>query len=365
MLNAPIALREVDAATWDQAANTAQPFVRHQFLQLMEQHGNIIANYGWQPVHQRASDSFAPCYLKSHSWGEFVFDFAWAQSYEHYGLRYYPKLLVASPLTPIPGPRLLCPNDEARRSMAQQLIETASQLQTSSVHINFVTVDDQQALQSTGYLVRRDLHFCWRNRDYASFEDFLAQLRRSRRKNIRRERKKLADHGLDIRVIEGRAATREELDAMFQFYCRTFERKLNQPMLERQWFYQAADLGAVIILAYHNDQAIAGAWYFRDAERLFGRYWGATEDIPGLHFELCYYQGIEYAIKHRLQAFDPGVQGGRHKHPRGFEPRITSSCHYIVDAPFRRAIADSIKRENQYIEQQHEHWRRASPFIDS
>lgn len=364
MLTPPVALHEVNAASWNHAANTSQPFVRHEFLALMEQHGNIHPDYGWQPIHQRAGDSFAPCFLKFHSWGEFVFDFGWAQSYEHYGLRYYPKLLVASPLTPIPGPRLLCRDHQARRTLAQQLIDTASQLQTSSVHINFVNDDDRQALEAEGYLVRHDLHFCWRNRDYRNFDDFLNRLRRSKRKNIRRERKKLLDQGLDIRVIEGSVASGDNLDAMYQFYCRTFERKLNQPMLERQWFSQAAELGAVMVMAFRNDRAIAGAWYFRDQERLYGRYWGATENIPGLHFELCYYQGIEYAIQHNLQAFDPGVQGGRHKHPRGFEPRVTSSCHYIVDVPFRNAIADSIQRENEHIRHQRAHWQRVSPFID-
>ncbi len=367
---------DIPAASWDACAGGigANPFTRHAFLSALEASKSATARTGWQPQHlvAEAADGgiigVAPCYLKSHSRGEYVFDRGWAEAYEHAGGSYYPKLQVAVPFTPATGRRLLVAPaadvDATRSALAAGLIELARLRGASSAHVTYMTEAEWRALGERGFLMRTDQQFHWDNAGFATFDDFLAALSSRKRKTIRRERRDALAAGVDVTWLSGTDLTEAAWDAFFAFYMETGSRKWGRPYLTREFFSligQAMADETVLIMAKRAGRFIAGAINFVGDGTLFGRHWGAIEHHPFLHFEICYYQAIEYAIAHRLARVEAGAQG-EHKLARGYLPNTTYSAHYIADPAFRRAIEDYLKRERAYVEAVGRELREASPF---
>ncbi len=369
-------LGAVEAAGWDALIPDALPFTRHAFLGALERHGAVGHGSGWQArylVAQRDGlmAGALPLYLKTHSFGEFVFDHAWAAAYQHHGLRYYPKLVVAAPYTPVTGARVLAPRDADGDAVADALIDAAlgeaRALGVSSLHWLFTDAHDSKHLRSHGFLERHGCQFHWDNPGYDDFGDFLASLRARDRKEIRRERRAAAAHGLDIDMVTGREATAADLDAMHRFYVSTFDRKGNVAPLSRGFFGEvAAKLGDCLLLILARDQgrAVAGALFLTGGDALYGRHWGTDGDYPGLHFELCYYRAIEYCIARGLTRFEAGAQG-EHKVRRGFRPTLTRSMHWIADPRFTAAIADFVERERGAVAAYLDGMRRHLPYRES
>jgi len=370
------AINEIAAADWDACAggDGANPFTRHAFLCALEVSKSATARAGWQPQHLVVETAdggiiaVAPCYLKSHSRGEYVFDRGWAEAYEHAGGSYYPKLQVAVPFTPATGRRLLAAPgadvDVTRSALAQGLIELARLRDASSVHVTFMTEAEWRALGGHGFLMRTDQQFHWENAGFATFEDFLAALSSRKRKTIRRERREALAAGIEVVALNGTDLTEAAWDAFFAFYMETGSRKWGRPYLTREFFSLIGQTMAnetLLMMAKRRGRFIAGAINFIGDGTLFGRHWGAIEHHPFLHFEICYYQAIEYAIAHRLARVEAGAQG-EHKLARGYLPNTTYSAHYIADPGFRRAIDDYLKRERAYVEAAGRELRGASPF---
>jgi len=338
------------------------PFISHDFLLALEESGSIGARTGWQAQHVLANTAdgalvaAAPCYLKSHSRGEYVFDRGWAEAYERAGGSYYPKLQIAAPFTPATGRRLLIgqnPNAEAlRRALGKGLIEICRLSGTSGVHVTFATEPEYRLLGELGYLQRTDQQFHWENAGYATFDDFLAALSSRKRKTIRRERHDALENGITVHWLTGSELTEAVWDAFFEFYMETGSRKWGRPYLTRPFYSLIGETMAdrvVLMMAKRAGRWIAGAINFLGSRTLFGRHWGAIEHHPFLHFELCYYQAIDYAIAHKLLRVEAGAQG-EHKISRGYMPTTTYSAHYIADPALRRAIADYLVRERAYVE---------------
>jgi len=370
---------DVSAEAWDACANPAgpapgaprgepktsahpyNPFISHAFLHALEASASATARTGWQPQHLVAETAdgsiigVAPCYLKSHSRGEYVFDRGWAEAYERAGGNYYPKLQVAVPFTPATGRRLLVkpgPHaDAAREALAAGLIELCRLDEASGVHVTFATEPEFKFLGERGFLQRTDQQFHWENSGYATFDDFLAALSARKRKTIRRERRDALANDVTVHWLTGSELTEEAWDAFFAFYMETGSRKWGRPYLTRA-FYSLAGAKMrdriVLIMAKRAGRWIAGAINFIGSHTLFGRHWGAIEHHPFLHFELCYYQAIDFAIAHKLATVEAGAQG-EHKIARGYMPRTTHSAHYIADPALRRAIAEYLVRERAYI----------------
>jgi hypothetical protein len=363
-------IAEVPAADWDACAREdssatsgrlANPFICHAFLQALEASGSATRATGWLPQHVLLKDGAGrllgamPCYLKSHSYGEYVFDHAWADAYERAGGSYYPKLQVAVPFTPVTGKRLLVadgPNRTEREAVLLQAAATlAERLDASSAHITFLTRDEWELAGELGYLQRNDQQFHWRNEGYGSFEDFLAALSSRKRKTIRKERAEAPKSGIEIEWVTGRDLTEAHWDAFFSFYMDTGSRKWGTPYLTRPFFSLIGETMAgqiLLVLAKREGRAIAGALNFIGADTLFGRYWGALEEHPHLHFEVCYYQAIDFAIAHKLACVEAGAQGA-HKLARGYLPVPTYSAHWIADPALRRVITDYLKRERRAV----------------
>jgi hypothetical protein len=371
-------IADVAAPLWDACAGgaDANPFTRHAFLAALEGSRSATARTGWRPQHlvcETAGGKVAgvmPCYLKSHSRGEYVFDHSWAAAYERAGGRYYPKLQVSVPFTPATGRRLLvAPGSDARATrgaLARGLIEVTALHRASSAHVTFMTQEEWQHLgDGCGFLRRTDQQFHWQNDGYSSFEDFLAVLSSRKRKTIRRERRDaLAGNGIEIVWLTGTELTEGAWDAFFGFYQETGSRKWGSPYLTRQFFSMIGETMAretVLIMARRRGRFIAGAINFVGDGILFGRHWGAVEHHPFLHFEICYYQAIEYAIAHRLARVEAGAQG-EHKLARGYLPRTTYSAHYIADPALRRAIADYLEHERGYVAEAGRELLEAGPF---
>ena len=337
------------------------PFIAHAFLAALEQSNSVGPRTGWQPWHvlARTADgtlvAAAPCYLKSHSRGEYVFDHGWADAYERAGGSYYPKLQVAVPFTPASGRRLLvrdtANSESIARALASGLVEICKICGASGVHVTFAPEAEFRLLGELGYLQRTDQQFHWENRDFANFEEFLGALTARKRKTIRRERHDALTNGISVHWLTGSDLTEEIWDAFFQFYMETGSRKWGRPYLTRPFYSlvgQSMHEHIVLIMARRAGRWIAGAINFIGSHSLFGRHWGAIEHHPFLHFELCYYQAIEYAIVHKLARVEAGAQG-EHKIARGYLPTTTYSAHYIADPALRRAIADYLARERAYV----------------
>ena len=311
-----------------------------------------------------------PAFAKSHSYGEFVFDFAWAQAYARFGSRYYPKLTVAVPFTPATGPRLLVRSDLDRVAtglrLLQELETYATSHSLSSVHALFLDEPSHEACGQAGWLIRRDCQFHWRNQGYPSFDAYLETFTAEKRKKARRERRRVAEAGISFRTLMGDELDEPTLDRIYAFHRDTFLRHGHEPYLTRPFFSEAArSMGESLMvkLAFHRHTPVAAAIFFWCPDALFGRYWGASEQYNGLHFEACYHQGIEFCIERGVSRFEPGTQG-EHKVSRGFEPTLTWSAHYIANRRFREAIGDYLAREGQSVDAYAEEIAAHVPYRD-
>ncbi|HPG94480.1 MAG TPA: GNAT family N-acetyltransferase [Dokdonella sp.] len=366
-------ISEIPSAEWDALRSDDHPFLAHAFLAGLEQHGCIRADYGWQSCPMGLYEAgklvaAAPLYLKGNSHGEFVFDGAWANAYARHGLDYYPKLLCAVPYSPVTGPRLLVgagPGAESRRNaLIDALEQQADAFGLSSIHLNFADRIDTEALAATAWLPRFDWQFHWRNRGWNDFDDFLAALTPKKRKNIRQERQQVAAAGIDCEIRHGDELGNEEWHALHRLYRSTFDAHGNHPALTEDFFRhlgRTMPRQVVTVLCRRGARIIAVAFCLRSADTLYGRYWGAEEQVPGLHFEACYYQGIDYCIRHGLRHFEPGAQG-EHKIARGFLPVRTHSFHRIRDPRFATAIADALHREAQAMAMYRDDLLAHSPY---
>lgn len=359
------ALSNISADDWNACAGTGNPFVSYEFLSALEDSGSATSDTGWMPQHialygpDGTIQGCAPVYVKTHSYGEYVFDWGWADAYERAGGQYYPKLQCSVPFTPAPGPRLLVDSalsdarqQENRTLLATGLAQLANQLELSSAHITFCEKQTWDDLGKGTYLQRVGQQFHWHNDGYQNFDDFLAALSSRKRKSIRKERKKVADIGLDIRVLSGAEIEEHHWDAFYQFYLATTDKKWGESYLRRTFFSLIGErLGdrVVLIMAFDGDRPVAGALNLRGEDCLYGRNWGCLQDHKFLHFECCYYQAIDYAIANGLARVEAGAQGP-HKIQRGYLPEMTYSLHYIRDQGFSDAVADFVRRERASIE---------------
>ncbi len=370
-------LGEIDPSAWNAVANPAgvayDPFLSWEFLDALEVSGAATPDTGWSPCHivvEDPSDAIIaamPLYAKTHSQGEFVFDHSWAEAYQRAGGHYFPKLLSAVPFTPVTGRRLLTkPGPDQTRlgnALITAAIQVAAQNDFSSLHVNFVSPDQAADLKELGLLIRNDQQFHWRNEGYDSFDDFLAALSSSKRKNLRKERAK-AQAGLTFKHLTGDDIKSHHWDAFFEFYMDTGSRKWGYPYLNRETFTLLGERLSehiLLILAYEDDLPIAGALNLIGSETLFGRYWGCTAPRPFLHFETCYYQAIDFAIERRLAVVEAGAQGG-HKLARGYAPVTTNSAHWIAHKGLREAIDDYLTRERQAVEHENAYLTKRTPF---
>lgn len=369
----------VDPAAWDRLATPperpANPFLAHRFLLALERSGSATRETGWQPFHLLLEDEAGvlrgalPTYLKSHSQGEYIFDYAWADAFRRAGGQYYPKALSAVPFTPATGPRLLvAPSDPdaaaLRRGLAEGAQRITAELGLSSYHVNFVNDEDAPALQTAGFLERHDQQFHFTNAGFPDFDAFLETLSSKRRKTVRRERRDALASGLTIRWATGADLTEADFDAFYAFYQDTGSRKWGQPYLTRAFFSEMlAHLAndTLLILAERDGQPIAGALNFIGGDTLFGRNWGCLEDHPFLHFEVCYYQAIDFALARGLTRVEAGAQGG-HKLARGYLPQRTRSFHWIAHEGFREAVDRYLQEERRYVAEELRLGEAHSPF---
>ena len=364
-------LDAVPAAEWDALHDGRNPFVSHAFLSGLEQHGCLRDDWGWSPRHLTLRDgdtliAAAPGYLKTNSHGEFVFDHAWARAYAHYGRDYYPKWLCAVPYSPVTGPRLLARDAGAQQRLIEQIAGLPDQLGVSSAHVNFVDADSDAAFGDVaGWLRRIDVQYHWRNAaGWRCFDDFIAAMDSKHRKNIRQERAKVMRSGATFRVVHGDEASEVDLADMHGFYLQTFADYGNSPALTLEFLRHLActmPRQLVLILADHDGQTIAGALCLRGGDTLYGRYWGATRTLPGLHFETCYYQGIDYCLREGLTRFEPGAQG-EHKIDRGFLPAFVHSRHWIADPDFAAPLARWCEEEAVAVRRYASQLASHSPF---
>ncbi len=372
-------IHEVSATDWNALELHGQPFLRHEFLAALEDTGCACIETGWTPQHLLLTNTAGqllgaiPLYLKSHSFGEFVFDFSWAQSFERafepLGQHYYPKLCSAVPFTPATGPRLLIardtPADDVRRQLLCALQDLCAELQVSSAHVLFPDAADYRTLQEQGWLPRTSCQFHWFNRGYTCMEDFLATFRADKRKKARRERRRvLEEYGIKYQTLSGAELSAAQWQTVFSFSENTFhqhghEHYLSATCLQR--IAQALPDQVMVKVAEHQGEAVAAGIFFHSHDTLFGRYWGARANYDSLHFETCYYQGIEFCIERGLQLFEPGTQG-EHKIARGFEPTLAYSGHYVREARFQQALAEHLHREREAVNGYAAQLRQHLPF---
>jgi len=362
-------ISNIPTASWNTLTQDHHPFIQHEFLHALEEHGCVGEAMGWLPRHIGVYDNDSlvaamPLYIKTNSYGEFVFDHAWADAYERSGMRYFPKLVSSIPYSPVTGPRLLC--QTARRAellpiLLQTAIELAKSIEASSFHCLFPDKDDQDWFESQDLLVRHDCQFHWHNYGYTSFDDFLQKLSAKKRKNIRQERRRVNDAKVNLRQLNGHTASDQDWIDFANFYNVTFEEKWGYPTLNYDFFRAVAKSlpeQTILVLADKNERCIAGALMYRSDNTLYGRHWGCTETINSLHFEACYYQGIEYCIEQGIKCFEPGAQG-EHKLSRGFEPTLTRSSHWLRQPDFKQPIEHYVRHEREamasYIKEARQH----------
>jgi len=367
-------LADVPKAEWDACAGAENPFVSHDFLSALEESGSVTAETGWLPQHllMKGPDgrlqAAAICYLKGHSMGEYVFDYGWANAYERAGGRYYPKLLSAIPFTPVTGPRFLtaaAPDPaHAIEALSAGMIELVERRDLSSLHVNFPTEAEAPALKEQGFLIRTGHQYHWTNEGYESFDDFLAQLSSRKRKAIRKERRKVEEAGVRVETLTGDALKPEHWDVFYDFYVDTYDRKWGAPYLTRDFFDRVQERltdRTVLMLAYADDTPIAGALNFAGTDAIFGRNWGAAARFKFLHFELCYYRAIDFAIDRGLGRVEAGVQG-EHKIQRGYLPVETRSAHYLPNPSFHEAVARFLTEERRHEARIQDLLSEHSPF---
>ena len=351
---------DIAAAEWNALVGD-NPFLHHEFLAALEHSGSADAKSGWAALHLTCRDAAGsltgalPLYLKSHSYGEFVFDWAWADVYRRNGLAYYPKLVSAVPYSPVPGPRLLLA-DEDLDSISTALLTAAhtlaKELHCSSIHCLFPLESELPAWNRAGFLTRSDTQFHWHDRDYGDFEGFLAKFTAEKRKKVHRERRRIAEAGIEMRMLKGGELDAPLMDALYRFYVSTYEKRGRQAYLTRSFFEELARTlpeSLVVCFAFMRDAPVGAAICLQSDDTLYGRHWGSDQEFHSLHFEACYYQGIEYCLRTGLKHFNPGTQG-EHKISRGFEPTYTWSAHWLADPRFQAAIDEYLQREQHQVE---------------
>ncbi len=365
-------LEQIRPEAWDALHDGRNPFVSHAFLAGLERHGCLRADWGWTPQHLTLWEddelvAAAPGYLKTNSHGEFVFDHAWAHAYARYGQDYFPKYLCAVPYSPVTGPRLLARDENGRSQLLAAMAHIADGKQLSSAHVNFHT-EAEDAHFGEGWLPRIDVQYHWRNdAGWRDFADFLGAMDHKHRKNIRQERAKAQRSGVEFRIVHGRHSREEDIAAMYGFYLQIFAEYGNSPALTFEFFRHLASAmpdSLVMFLADHEGETIAGALCLRGGDTLYGRYWGASRNLPGLHFETCYYQGIEYCLREGLRVFEPGAQG-EHKLARGFLPTLVRSRHWIADPDFSAALVHWCREEAGSVRRYAATLASHSPFRDA
>jgi predicted N-acyltransferase len=369
-------IASISAQHWDNLAGDDNPFIQHDFLLALEQH-DCLKNWGWFPQHCLLYDEdtligACPAYIKDNSYGEFVFDWAWADAYQRNGLDYYPKLVTSIPFTPAQGPRLLASKNHQdssgnlvapsaiKKGLVNALIANAEQNQLSSAHFLFCESDDIDVLAEAGLMQRFDYQFHWQNSNYHSFDDFLSQLTSKRRKNIRRERRKVTEDNIRIEVFSGLELNDEQWELLYAYYRVTFMRKSGTATLTLD-FFKAVAHKLRAVFAYHENRTVAAAICFEGKDKLYGRHWGCSDNYDSLHFEVCYYTGIDYCINNQLQVFEPGAQG-EHKIWRGFLPTKTQSAHWVAHAGFNDAIKDFLQHEGSAMENHGALLLESSPY---
>lgn len=378
-------ISEITPSEWDACAldssqpQSYNPFLMHGFLSSLEDTGCATRETGWMPLHIVAKDEsghvlgVSPLYLKSHSYGEFVFDHSWADAYRSFGGRYYPKLQSCVPFTPVTGPRILTRDtplkDQVFDAIVSAMTQLAAKLQVSSLHITFPSGAEWNKLKEKGFSQRIGMQYHWKNRDYKNFDEFLMDMKQSKRKNIRQERKKIGTQNLKMRRLRGDEIKARHWDSFYDFYRNTTDNKWGTPYLTREFFhYMASKLGdgVLLVLAEENEEPVAGALNLIGGDTLFGRLWGCRPDsyYPSLHFEACYYQAIEAAIELNLKTVEAGAQG-EHKIQRGYLPVKTYSCHYIIDEGFRQAIDEFLVRESNQVDYVIKVLHESGPFKET
>ncbi len=368
-------ISDIPAAQWDACAGNQNPFVSYAFLSALESSGSVSADSGWQPQHLVIENlnnevvACAPLYLKFHSYGEYVFDWAWADAYHRAGGKYYPKLQSAVPFSPVPGPRFLVHPEANQGELSKALMGAIAQLSEqhslSSAHVTFCQQGEWEELGKMGYLLRTGHQFHWNNDGYESFNDFLGALSSRKRKAIKKERRGIAEHeGVELKTITGAEITAQHWDALYTFYLDTSARKWGEPYLNREFFTQLGETMAdkvVLFMAENKGIPTAAAFNILGEDTLYGRYWGCVEDYKFLHFEACYYRAIDFAIEHGLARVEAGAQGS-HKVQRGYLPTKTYSAHWIPDQSFRQAVDRFLTHERRDIDNEIEAYQGYSPF---
>ena len=366
-------ITSISRAAWNTLTD-GSPICAYDFFLALEKSRSIVGDTGWQPLYLTVSEDdavigIAPTYLKYHSYGEYVFDWRWASAFDSAGLAYYPKLLGAIPFTPIPGTRLFCHHDHIKRAMCQILTTTLTSHQLSSAHLLFVDDNEIELLTSAGWIARTGVQFRWKNNGYQTFDEFLSTLSHDKRKKIRQDRRKLFENGITCQCLTGDQIQSADWDFFYQCYCNTYEQHHSTPYLTRD-FFDLISLSlknhVLMVIAYQGGNRIAAAFLFHGEDKhrgktLYGRYWGATVFIPGLHFEVCYYQAQDFCIREGIQWFEGGAQG-EHKLARGFSPTTTYSFHWVANPQFSEIISNAMHREQMLIEAHQSELEERSPY---
>ena len=363
-------INEINAYEWNDLAGISNPFTRHEFLLALENHQCVGEEYGWFPYHLSLRDSknsligACPLYIKTNSYGEFVFDWSWASAYEQAGLNYYPKMVCTTPYNPVTGPRLLAKDANIKSIMIQQIIKVAQKLNMSGMHWLFTNEEETQLCKDNHIQLRLGCQYHWKNQGYISFDDFLSTFISRKRKKVKRERRMVNEQNIDINVIHGDEASEHQIEQAHQFYTSTFDRKSGIPTLSLGFFKeicQTMGKQVVFMFALLENKHVACAITLKSDDALFGRFWGCNQDFHSLHFETCFYQGIEYCIENKLQRFEPGAQG-EHKITRGFLPTKTWSAHWMNDSQFQQAIYTFCQREEVAMHDQCKELLSLSPY---
>ncbi len=367
-------LADIDAGEWNALGDGSNPFVRHEFLSALETNGCVAAEFGWHAFHlllrndNKELIAAAPAYIKTNSYGEFVFDWAWAEAYERAGGEYYPKLICAVPFTPATGPRLLIKAEQDKKECSTLLANAAmaivKQQNWSGVHWLFPLEHEAKAMTEKDYMLRIGCQYIWTNHTYSDFEDFLSHCTARKRKKMRRERKHVAEQNIQLQLMHGNELTEKDWKQVTGFYLDTFNRKWGTPTLNAKFFTEIGHTmgeNVIVVFASHNEQRVACSVMLKGTDTLYGRYWGCTDDFHSLHFEACYYQGIDYCIEHGLKRFEPGAQG-EHKIGRGFKPTLTWSTHYLTNDSFRDAVKQFLDQERPMMREHCQKLHDLLPF---
>jgi predicted N-acyltransferase len=362
-------INSIDKHRWNELKDSDYPFLRHEFLAAMENSGSVSTEQGWQPCHLELIEQgetliYLPLYIKYHSWGEYVFDQSWANAFHQSGLNYYPKLLSAIPFTPSTGPRWLgkLEPEDALQRITQSIKTFAREYKLESWHLLYPEDSSIETAQTNDLLVRTGLQYQWFNRDYRDFSHFLEGLTSRKRKELRKEREK--NQAFEFKHLSGSEITSDQLKQFYDLYSLTYLKRGRDPYLDQSFFaelVQTMPEQMLFVFAQLEGEIVAGALSFHDSASLYGRYWGCYEEYDALHFETCYYQGIDYCIKHQLERFDSGAQG-EHKIKRGFEPVFTHSVHWVNHPEFHKAIANFVDEEHEYLSSQKSHLSERLPF---